>query len=90
MRYIHITAATLLCVLAYVMFNLGMDWINFGYGVHPAFAFTAVPLLVALAIAFMFTIPMTREQRIASNRWYITAGGPCHDREFWEREKDYL
>jgi hypothetical protein len=29
-------------------------------------------------------------KRRAANQWFIAAGGPCHDPEFWEREKDYL
>ncbi len=28
-------------------------------------------------------------ERIAGNQWFIACGGPCHDHEFWEREKGY-
>lgn len=30
------------------------------------------------------------EQRRKANRLYIASGAPCHDPEFWQREKDYL
>ncbi len=26
-------------IISYISFNLGFDWINFGYGLHPAIAF---------------------------------------------------
>lgn len=41
-----------LLVLAYVMSNLGMDYINFNYGLHPAIAFpiSCLSLFAALAV----------------------------------------
>jgi uncharacterized membrane protein (DUF485 family) len=38
---------------AFVSFNLGMDWINFGHGLHPAIAFP----IATLAIVMMFILP---------------------------------
>lgn len=48
--YLVLAVPTLLLV-AYVMFNLGMDWINFNYGLNPfiAFPITVIALFTALA-----------------------------------------
>lgn len=37
---------------AFISFNLGMDWINFGYGLNPVIAFP-VALLAFLAACFI-------------------------------------
>jgi hypothetical protein len=39
---VKIILTILLCLITFICFNLGMDYINFGYGLHPAIAFTVV------------------------------------------------
>jgi hypothetical protein len=45
---LNVLATVMLILSAYVSFNLGMDWINFGYGIHPIIAF---PCMIVLAVA---------------------------------------
>lgn len=50
LKYITVLVTTITCV---VLFNLGMDYINFGYGMHPLIAF---PVATVLLVGIYFLI----------------------------------
>jgi hypothetical protein len=53
---------TIVCLIliSFLTFNLGMDWITFGHGLHPAIA---MPISTAAFIT-IFILP---------NQWYVQA-----------------
>jgi hypothetical protein len=49
-RFLNFSIPFTCAILAFVLYNLGMDWINFGYGIHPALAFPTAALVIFLAL----------------------------------------
>lgn len=45
-------------ITSFISFNLGMDWINFGYGLHPVIAFpiATITFLFACLIGYYFEL----------------------------------
>lgn len=48
MRYLFAIAAALFAALTFVLFNMGMDYINFDHGLHPLIAFPSALVTVLL------------------------------------------
>ena len=48
---IHLLTTVVLSLIAFITFNLGMDWINFGHGLHPVIA---LPIAAASFIGVCF------------------------------------
>lgn len=47
----HLLTTVVLSLIAFITFNLGMDWTNFGHGLHPVIA---LPIAAASFIGVCF------------------------------------